>query len=107
MFQWYRKTIYCQGSASLGDHTAITQNGAGVPLAAYRAILSQGPKIMLTCKKLAQGTATRSRTALAFFAATLLVGGSVTESSARSRHHHHHHHHDASNSPSGSLGGSW
>jgi rare lipoprotein A len=62
---------------------------------------------MLTCKKLALGTATQSRTALAFFAATLLVGGSVTEASARSRHHHHHryhHHHDASTSPSG---GSW
>ena len=64
---------------------------------------------MLTRKKLALGTVTQSRTALAFFAATLLVGGSVTEASARSRHHHHrhHHHHDASNSPSGSLGGSW
>jgi rare lipoprotein A len=62
---------------------------------------------MLTRKKLALGTVTQSRTALAFFAATLLVGGSVTEASARSRHHRHHHHHDASNSPSESLGGSW
>jgi rare lipoprotein A len=34
---------------------------------------------------------TRSRTAFAVVAATLLVGGSVTEASAKSRHHHHHH----------------
>ena len=57
---------------------------------------------MLTAKKAALGNPTQSRTALAIFAATLLVGGSVTEASARSRHHHHHHSHDASNSPTGS-----
>jgi hypothetical protein len=34
MFQWEDKTIYCQGLASLGHQTAITQSGAGVPLAA-------------------------------------------------------------------------
>ena len=68
---------------------------------------------MLTSKKLALGRVTQSRTALAVFAATLLVGGSVTEASAKSRHHHrhHHHHHHASNTPSaavgGSVGGSW
>jgi rare lipoprotein A len=49
------------------------------------------------------GNVTQSRTALALFAATLLVGGSVSEASARSRHHHHHRHHHhfhhASNSP--------
>jgi rare lipoprotein A len=56
---------------------------------------------MLTSKKQAPGVVTQSRTALAFFAATLLVGGSATEASARSyRHHHHSHghvHHHASN----------
>jgi rare lipoprotein A len=60
---------------------------------------------MLNTNKLAPGNVTRSRTALAFFAATLLVGGSVTEASAKSRHHHrhfHHHHADAA-----SEGGSW
>jgi peptidoglycan lytic transglycosylase len=36
---------------------------------------------------------TRSRTALAAFAVTLLVGGTATEASARSGHHHHHRHH--------------
>ena len=65
---------------------------------------------MLTSKKTALGNAPQSRTALAIFAATLLVGGSVTEASAKSRHHHHRHHHHshhASNSPGGSLNGSW
>ncbi|MDN4986043.1 septal ring lytic transglycosylase RlpA family protein [Bradyrhizobium arachidis] len=48
---------------------------------------------MLSLKML--GTVTRPRTALAFVAATLLVGGTATEASAKSRHHHrysHHHH---------------
>jgi rare lipoprotein A len=48
---------------------------------------------MLTSKRQALGNRTQSRTALAIFAATLLVGGSVTEASAKSRHHHHHRHH--------------
>jgi rare lipoprotein A len=65
---------------------------------------------MLTSKKLALRNVTQSRTALAVFAATLLVGGSVTDASAKSRHHHHHAHH-ASHSPNsafgGSLSGSW
>ncbi len=44
------------------------------------------------------GTQTRSRTAFALIAATLLVGGSISEASAKSRpprHHHHHHAHKA------------
>jgi rare lipoprotein A len=48
---------------------------------------------MLSLKTL--GSVTRPRTALAFVAATLLVGGTATEASAKSRHHHrysHHHH---------------
>lgn len=48
---------------------------------------------MPTIKKPGLGNVTRSRTALAFAAATLLVGGSVTEASAKSKHHHHRHHH--------------
>jgi peptidoglycan lytic transglycosylase len=50
---------------------------------------------MLSLKSL--GSVTRPRTALAFVAATLLVGGTATEASAKSRHHHHrnHHHHHA------------
>ena len=57
---------------------------------------------MLISKNPTRGNATQSRTALALFAATLLIGGSVTEASAKShRHHHgHHHSHHASNSPS-------
>jgi rare lipoprotein A len=48
---------------------------------------------MLITKNLLPGSVTRSRTAFALFAATLLIGGSVTEASAKSRHHRHHHHH--------------
>ena len=57
---------------------------------------------MLISKNLTLGNVTQSRTALALFAATLLIGGSVTEASAKShRHHHgHHHSHHASNSAS-------
>jgi rare lipoprotein A len=57
---------------------------------------------MLTTKIQALGNVTQSRTALAFFAATLLMGGSVTEASAHGRHHHYghrHHPHHASNAP--------
>ena len=56
---------------------------------------------MLTSKKPRLGNVTQSRTALAIFAATLLVGGSVTEASAKSRHHH------ASNTSKSSVAGSW
>jgi rare lipoprotein A len=48
---------------------------------------------MLNLKKQALGNITQSRTALALFAATVLVGGSATEASARSHRHHHGHHH--------------
>jgi rare lipoprotein A len=44
---------------------------------------------MLSLKTL--GHLTRPRTAIAFVAATLLVGGAATEASAKSRHHRHHH----------------
>ena len=57
---------------------------------------------MLKFKNPSLGNVTQSRTALALFAATLLVGGTVSEASAKSRHHHHRHHHHshhASNSP--------
>ena len=59
---------------------------------------------MLTTKIQALGNVTQSRTALAFFAATLLMGGSVTEASARPHHHYshrHHFHHHASAAPQG------
>ncbi len=61
---------------------------------------------MLNTNKLALGSVTRSRTAFAFFAATLLVGGSVTEASAKSRHHHRHFHHHAA-SEGAAAGSSW
>ena len=56
---------------------------------------------MLSLKTL--GSVTRPRTAIAFVAATFLVGGTATEASAKSRHHrHHHHHHAQTDSNSGS-----
>ena len=48
---------------------------------------------MQTSKNPVLGKVTQSRTALALFAATLLIGAGVTEASAKSRHHRHHHHH--------------
>jgi rare lipoprotein A len=62
---------------------------------------------MLASKKSALGNLTQSRTAIALFAATLLVGGSVTEASARSHRHHGQHHHHASSSPRAASNGSW
>jgi rare lipoprotein A len=64
---------------------------------------------MLTSKNLALGNVTQARTALALFAATLLVGGDVSEASAKSHRHHaqRHHHHYASNSPRGAASASW
>ncbi len=59
---------------------------------------------MLNTKIQALGNVTRSRTAFALFAATLLVGGSVTEASAKSRHHRHHHYAKATE---GSADSSW
>jgi peptidoglycan lytic transglycosylase len=60
---------------------------------------------MLQTNKIVPGTLTRSRTAFAVIAATLLVGGSITEASAKSRHHrHHHHHHHAAKAQ---TGGDW
>ena len=66
---------------------------------------------MLKFKKPALGNVTQSRTAIAMFAATLLVGGSITEASAKSRHHHHAHkaHHAGNTSwrdANASVGGS-
>lgn len=50
---------------------------------------------MVKIKKSASGDLTRSRTAIALFAGTILLGGGITEASAKSRHHHHRHHHHA------------
>jgi rare lipoprotein A len=62
---------------------------------------------MLNTKKLLPGSITRSRTAFALVAATLLVGGSVTEASAKSRHHRHHHHHHHAHHASKAAAGTW
>jgi rare lipoprotein A len=64
---------------------------------------------MIVSKKSALGAVTRSRTALAVFAATVAFGGSITEASAHPRHHHHawHRHHHASNGSEAAATGSW
>jgi peptidoglycan lytic transglycosylase len=62
---------------------------------------------MLTTKKSAAGSLTRSHSALALIAATLLAGGTATEASARSRHHGYRHvHHVSRDSDEGSKA-SW
>ncbi|MEA2884875.1 MAG: rare lipoprotein [Bradyrhizobium sp.] len=53
---------------------------------------------MLKFKNPVSGNPTRSRTALALVAGTVLLGGGITEASAKSRHHHRHHAHHASSS---------
>ena len=64
---------------------------------------------MILFKKSALGTATRSRTALAVFAVSVVFGGGISEASAKSHHHHyrHHawHHHHTSNVAA--AGSSW
>jgi rare lipoprotein A len=62
---------------------------------------------MKATKKLAAGKLTRLNTALAFFAATLLVGG-TTGASARTRHHYQgHHFHHISHASDEARGDSW
>lgn len=58
---------------------------------------------MFNSNNVAPGTLTRSRTALALVAATLLIGGSISEASAKSRHHRHHSHHVRAQSAGGWL----
>jgi len=62
---------------------------------------------MLITKKPTLGNVTQSRTAIALFAATLLVGSSFAAASAKSDHHGHRHSHHAGNASSGSHSGSW
>jgi rare lipoprotein A len=62
---------------------------------------------MLTTKKSTAGTLTRSKTALALIAATLLAGSTAPDVSARSRHHGQHRiHHVGRDSDEGSKS-SW
>jgi rare lipoprotein A len=63
---------------------------------------------MLSFKNPRPGNATRSRAALALFAATCLVGGGITEASAKSKHRHHHRSHHASTAtPSNTANSPW
>ncbi|HEX2363956.1 MAG TPA: septal ring lytic transglycosylase RlpA family protein [Bradyrhizobium sp.] len=62
---------------------------------------------MKAIKKSTAGAVTRSNTALAILAATILVGGTATEASARSRHHHYRHYHHHAQASEGTSGSSW
>ena len=67
---------------------------------------------MIASTKSALGAVTRSRAALAVFAATVVFGGGISEASAKGRHHHgyHHHHgyrHHHASASEGSSGSSW
>jgi rare lipoprotein A len=59
---------------------------------------------MLTSKNPARGS---SRTALALFAATVLIGGSATEASAHRYRHYHHHFHRHYHHQASAAGESW
>jgi rare lipoprotein A len=61
---------------------------------------------MLKLNKQTLGRVTRSRTALAIFAATVLTGG-VSEASARPYRHHGHHHHHAHHAAFHTRGQPW
>jgi peptidoglycan lytic transglycosylase len=61
---------------------------------------------MFKFKNQALGNLTRSRTALAIFAATVLAGGGATEASAKSNRHHSHHHYFHHHMANGSGGSS-
>lgn len=64
---------------------------------------------MKATKNLTMRGATRSNTALAIFAATMMVGGTATEASAKSRHHFYrgHHFHHISRASDDARGGAW
>ena len=62
---------------------------------------------MLNNNNVVPGTLTRSRTAFALIAATLLAGGSISEASAKSRHHRHHRHHHHAASKAQTPGSNW
>jgi rare lipoprotein A len=69
---------------------------------------------MSKLNNLTAGSGTRSRTALAAIAATLLAGGTATEAAAKSGHHHRyhhvaarHHHHVAAATAADTGPGSW
>ena len=62
---------------------------------------------MKATKKLAAGKLTRSNTALAVLAATMLIGGTATQASARTSHHYRGHHFHHISRASETRGDSW
>src|ERR1700691_3441742 len=62
---------------------------------------------MLTSKNPTWGSSTSSRTALALFVATVLIGGSATEASVHRYRHYHHHSHRHYHHHASAAGESW
>src|SRR5262245_28528304 len=93
MFQPGRNQLYCLIHAVLRTETRTYRNWGGGSTVTNVAILSRDCS-MLKTNKTAPG-ATRSLSATALVAATILVGG-LSEASAKSKKHHHHRHHHAS-----------
>src|SRR5258708_26473424 len=94
MFQPEPKQIYCPIHALFSDQTAPLANWDGGSTCHICGNTILRDNYMIASKKSALGAVTRSRAALAVFAATVAFGGGITEASARGyRHHHFHHHH--------------
>ena len=112
MFQPDKNGHYCPIHAALRKETPTHRNWDGGSTVTNVALLSRDYS-MLKTNKSAPGL-TRSLSATALIAATLLVAG-LSEASAKSRKHHHHHRATTSHSwkdanaaiPSSGTGGSF
>lgn len=89
MFQPEIIRLYCLIHAALRKETATQRNWDGGSTVTNVALLSRDYS-MLKTNKPASG-ATRSLSATALIAATILVGG-LSDASAKSKKHHHRHH---------------
>src|SRR6185312_9587368 len=92
MFQPDTKDLYCQIGALFTDQTAPHRNWNGGSTCHTCGNTILRDRYMILFKKSALGTATRSRTALAVFAVSVVFGGGISEASAKSHHHHYRHH---------------
>src|SRR5271168_178833 len=95
MFQSETNRIYCPIHASLGHQTPDHAKWSGGSTCHICGNTILRDSLMIASTMSALGTVTRSRTALAVFTATIVLGGGIGEASAKGRHHYgyHHHHH--------------
>jgi rare lipoprotein A len=87
MFQPDKNGLYCPIHAALRKETPTQRNWDGGSTVTNVALLSRDYSMLKTNKSVPG--VTRSLSATALIAATLLVGG-LSEASAKSRKHHHH-----------------